>query len=171
MDHRNARLAFAAPVLVSALAFATGCASAPPPRRTVYVAPVARVTPPPPPAEIRYTEEWVPLEHRVTFEPNRATLTPEGESALTELASQLHAQQVLQVRVDGHVNSRRHTRYGEMLSARRAQVIKDRLIQMGFAPDMFTAEGHGDRELRDPDTRHGDDNRRVELSALVRHES
>ena len=170
MDHRNARRVCAATMLVSALALATGCAGAPPARRTVYVAPVARATPPPAPVEVHFTEQWVQLEHRITFEPNRATLTPDGESALVELASQLRAQQVVQVRVNGHVNSRHHSHYGEALSTRRAQVITDRLIQMGFSREMFTTEGHGDRELVDPDTHHGDQNRRVELSALVRRE-
>ena len=54
---------------------------------------------------------------------------------------------------------------------KRARVITERLIEMGFNPEMFTTAGHGARELVDPDTRHGDQNRRVDLSALVRHES
>ncbi len=171
MDHRNARLVMLASTLVSGVVLATGCAGSPPPRRTVYVAPAAPAASPPPVAEVRVTEEWVQLEHRVTFNPNRATLTPEGESALAALAGDLRARQVVQVRVSGHVNSRRQTRGGERLSARRARVITDRLIEMGFSPEMFTTEGHGARQLVDPDTRHGDQNRRVELSALVRHQT
>lgn len=170
MDHRNARLVMLASTLVSGLVLATGCAGAPPPRRTVYVAPATPAAPPPV-AEIQITEEWVQLQHRITFAPNRATLTPEGESALAALASELRSQRVVQVRVDGHVNSRRQTRMGERLSARRARVITERLIEMGFSPQIFTTEGHGARQLVDADTRHGDQNRRVELSALVRRES
>ncbi len=152
----------------------TACAHEARPPQTVVQAPppapvhTARVAI----AEPQMVEEWVQLPETITFEANRAVLTAEGESALQRLAEELRARDVIEVHVDGHVNAERQSERGRELSTERARVVMERLIASGFDADLFVTEGHGATQLVETDVEHrGERNRRVELSAKVRHEA
>jgi len=45
--------------------------------------------------------------------------------------------------VEGHTDTKGSEAYNQQLSERRAQVVKDALIQMGVAPNRMQAIGYG----------------------------
>jgi outer membrane protein OmpA-like peptidoglycan-associated protein len=164
---------------VVAVGFASitfGCARPQCPQTVVHAPPPE---PEPRPARVEIpepvmVEEWVQLPGRITFEPNRAVLTAEGEAALIRLADELRAQEVIEVRVDGHVNSHRQSPRGQELSTERARVVMERLVELGFAAELFETSGHGGTQpvVTDAVDRNAEEqNRRVELQALIRKEA
>jgi outer membrane protein OmpA-like peptidoglycan-associated protein len=165
--------------VVASIAFASiafGCAKPQCPQQVVHTPPPA---PAPRPARVeieppRIVEEWIALPGRITFEPNRAVLTAEGEAALIRLADELREQDVVSVRVDGHVNSTRQSPRGEELSQQRAELVRDRLVDLGFDAALIETAAHGGAQpvvTGHLDSDDQEQNRRVELHALIRREA
>jgi len=151
-------------------AVGAGCSSGQCPTRTVYVerpAPVAVAQPEPAPM----VEEWVTLDQHVNFAPNSARIEPEAAEVLARVAEELRGTEVLRVRVEGHTNGRGRQERNEQLSVRRAEAVVEALVAQGVDRDLFEQLGHGaERRLVEARTvEAGEQNRRVELHALVRH--
>ncbi len=104
----------------------------------------------------------------VTFEFNKATLTPDAKSILDEVADELNARGDIKVEVDGHTDSRGSDSYNQQLSEGRADAVKAYLAERGIDPSRMTANGFGETQpIADNETDEGRElNRRVELKVI-----
>jgi len=103
------------------------------------------------PAEDSYIAQALEAECRVEvrgvyFDFDRATLKPQSEPALREIATALRAAPALRVTIEGHTDNIGDDRYNESLSARRAAAVKTALVS-DFAIDAarLATAGHGSR--------------------------
>lgn len=96
----------------------------------------------------------------LTFQPNSTELSEKGMKALgvvKEAMDDFWGQ--YDFVVEGHADPIGNARANEILSRRRAEKVRDTLIQLGAAEERLTAVGKGDQELvntkdpRDPRNR------------------
>lgn len=101
----------------------------------------------------------------VTFENNSAKLTPDSSSALDDVAATLKKNTDISAEVAGYTDSSGSRAYNINLSNRRAQAVRQYLIDKGIAASRLTAKGYGpDNPVADNSTKAGRaKNRRVEL--------
>jgi len=139
--------------------------------------PAAKVETPRPAAR----PEKVTLAGETLFDFNKHTLRPEGkralEKAVTEIRSKLQGLAVEQRRISvtGHTDSVGSDAYNLKLSQRRAQTVRDFMVEQGVDPGIIEARGLGESEpVASNATAEGrQQNRRVEIefTALVRPKS
>jgi len=154
-------------VLISALAIGTAChkkpapqapAPPPPPPPAATPAPPPPPPPPPPPApppprplseeEIfaRKTLEQLnaekPLDD-VFFDLDKSEIRPDGKSALQKDADWMKRWTSTQVTVEGHCDSRGSAEYNLGLGSRRANAVKDYLVNLGIATNRVTIVSKG----------------------------
>jgi outer membrane protein OmpA-like peptidoglycan-associated protein len=102
----------------------------------------------------------------IYFDFNRATIKPESEPALKEMAAALLAQPRRAIRIEGHTDNIGSDSYNDDLSLRRANAVKETLVRdFGVNESMLSTIGYGERRpLESNDTLAGRArNRRVEL--------
>jgi OOP family OmpA-OmpF porin len=107
--------------------------------------------------------------HGVTFEFNKARLTPNAETVLDVVAKAFLGQPGLKVEIGGYTDSIGSVAANLLLSQRRAESVRNYLIHRGARPEQLTARGYGkSRLLIDPETNDQDRerNRRVELRVV-----
>ena len=124
-------------------------------------------------SKVRLTETKIEILEKVYFDTNKATIKPESFNLLRQVGATLRANtQILEVRVEGHTDSRGSDDYNLKLSQERAGAVRDFLIEYGIAADRLTSVGHGEtKPVADNDTSSGRDrNRRVEFN-IVRTEN
>lgn len=104
----------------------------------------------------------------VNFEFDKATLQTNAENILDEAAMSLEGQPSVKVEIAGHTDSQGPDAYNQGLSERRANTVKDYLVEKGANADNLTAVGYGESEpVASNDTLEGrEENRRVELRIL-----
>lgn len=136
----------------------------PEPRRA---APTPAPPPPPPPAP---PAEPDPCEGRivlrgVNFEFDRADLTPASLVTLDVVAETLNQCPNVRTTVEGHTDAVGSDQYNNGLSQRRADSVRDYLVQRGVAASRVETRGHGESQpIASNDTDEGRSmNRRVEL--------
>jgi OmpA-OmpF porin, OOP family len=100
----------------------------------VYVAPPA--PPPPPPAPMR-----VSFSADALFDFDKAIIKPAGRAELDKFAVQLRGIQYDGVQVTGHTDRLGPHDYNLKLSERRAQAVREYLIQSGVAAAKIAARG------------------------------
>ena len=101
----------------------------------------------------------------VNFETNKATLTRDSETILEEAYKALVANPDVQVEISGHTDSQGSDEYNQALSLRRAQAVKNWLVQKGIAGNRMKTIGKGEMEpVASNDTAEGrTENRRIEF--------
>ena len=101
----------------------------------------------------------------VNFETNKATLTPDSKYILEEAYKALVANPDVQVEISGHTDSVGSDAYNQALSLRRAQAVKNWLVQRGVAANRMKTVGKGENEpVASNDTAAGRaENRRIEF--------
>jgi len=101
----------------------------------------------------------------VNFETNKATLTRNSESILEDAYNALVANPEVQVEISGHTDSVGSDEYNQALSLRRAQAVKNWLVQRGIAGNRMKTVGKGEKEpIASNDTADGRmENRRIEF--------
>jgi OOP family OmpA-OmpF porin len=106
----------------------------------------------------------------VNFETNSDRLLPGAEQVLADAAATLRMNPDLVVDVAGHTDSDGSAEYNEGLSERRANTVRDYLLNHGASPGNLTAHGFGESvPIADNATADGKArNRRVELRILNR---
>lgn len=82
----------------------------------------------------------------VNFEFNKATLTNESETILTMAYNALVANPDVQVEISGHTDDVGSQQYNQELSLKRAQAVKNWLVQQGIASNRMKAVGKGENE-------------------------
>ncbi|MGC9092089.1 MAG: OmpA family protein [Bacteroidota bacterium] len=102
------------------------------------------------------------------FEFNRATLQKEYMPDLNRIVEILRANPELAIRVEGHADEIGSDEYNMALSLRRAETVKNYLVQQGISPNRIAVKGYGKTKPIAPnDTEEGrQKNRRVEFTIL-----
>jgi len=88
----------------------------------------------------------VPQHFTLHFTTGTSDLTPESQAQLHDILEQATARPANEIFVTGHADRVGSRAANDALSLKRAQVIRDMLIGMGFDPDRIIASGRGDRE-------------------------
>lgn len=101
----------------------------------------------------------------VNFETNSDRLLPGADNVLRDAAATLKKYPDIVVEVAGHTDSQGAAEYNQGLSERRAETVRDYLINAGVAEQRLFAKGYGEAEpIADNATADGRArNRRVEL--------
>jgi outer membrane protein OmpA-like peptidoglycan-associated protein len=122
---------------------------------------------------IELIDDRIVLEERVLFDKERAKLKP-GARRVLEAIVELWRQhpEWARLRVEGHADVRGEEEYNQELSARRARVTMDKLVEFGIPADIIESKGYGASRPRDRRrTRAAHQrNRRVEFVVVARHE-
>ena len=102
----------------------------------------------------------------VNFVTDSAELTPESRTILDRVAESLADWPEVDVEVDGHTDSVADAAYNLSLSQRRAESVRQYLIDKGISAKRLKAKGYGEtRPVATNDTPEGRTrNRRVELT-------
>ncbi len=106
----------------------------------------------------------------VHFDFDKATLRPEAKVILNEAAALLGKHEKVVVEVAGHTDSVGSEKYNQGLSERRANSVRDYLVEKGVKASRLSAKGYGElRPIASNDTEEGrQENRRVELVVMER---
>jgi OOP family OmpA-OmpF porin len=105
-------------------------------------------------------------EYRVYFDFDKATITPEGEQILTQVAQTVRGGGTARVELVGKADRAGTDQYNQRLSERRARAVQDALIKAGVPRDRLTARAVGEREppVPTPDGVREPRNRVVEIT-------
>lgn len=105
----------------------------------------------------------------VTFEFDKARLTPNAETVLDTVVKAFIGQPSLKVEIGGHTDSKGSDAYNLKLSQRRADAVRAYLISKGAKSEQIIAKGYGESQLLiKPETSEDDRelNRRVEFKVV-----
>lgn len=94
------------------------------------------------------------------FDYDSSVLLPGGRREIERVASVLNKYNQTQIEVGGHTDSRGSEQYNQQLSMRRAEAVKNALVQQGVAPQRIHAVGYGESL---PVSSNHARNRRVEI--------
>ena len=105
---------------------------------------------------------------KVQFEYNSAQLTAEAKVVLQRVAEALKSGELqsYKYRIEGHTDSRGRADYNMLLSERRAEAVKNFLVQAGVDPSRLSATGKGEEVPYDKEHPDSSVNRRVEVVNL-----
>lgn len=114
------------------------------------------------------TEEQSVVLKGVTFLPGSTTLTDDAKAVLDPAASALKGQQDLKVEIGGHTDAQGSDAANQRLSQRRADSVRQYLIDKGVDASRLTAKGYGEAQpVASNDTPAGRaENRRVEFKVV-----
>ncbi|KUG23407.1 outer membrane protein a precursor [hydrocarbon metagenome] len=107
----------------------------------------------------------VTLSGSVLFRSAKSTLLPSAQVKLDQVANALLAVSARNLIVEGHTDSRGSESYNQNLSQRRADTVRDYLVQRGYPSEHIQARGMGEgRPIADNASPEGRaNNRRVEI--------
>lgn len=130
--------------------------------------PVAEPEPEPAPAPApQPVYKTMTLGAGALFDLNSAELRPEGQRELDSLVADLNRMASVQsIQIAGHTDSTGDAAYNKDLSMRRANAVKNYLLEQGVDPSLMTTAGWGEtKPVADNATRAGRaQNRRVEIT-------
>ena len=126
---------------------------------------------PEPEKRVEVKEESIELSEVVQFKSGSATLLPDSEKLLSEVADALKEHpEILRIRVEGHTDARAGSHYNRKLSRARARSVRKYLMEQGISGKRLVPRGYGEKEPVDtnktPEGRYK--NRRVEFKILKR---
>jgi OmpA-OmpF porin, OOP family len=103
--------------------------------------------------------------NRIDFGRDRYDLSPKAKAAVDKFLIVARACSGLKIEVGGHTDSQGKRRNNVNLSKKRADAVRDYLVELGLSPDLLTAVGFGpDRPVASNRTSSGRDrNRRIEF--------
>ncbi len=79
----------------------------------------------------------------VTFESNKASITPESSQILRSALKTLTTYTEIQVEIGGHTDNVGSKKSNTRLSQKRAESVRDWLIERGIDPARIVAKGYG----------------------------
>jgi outer membrane protein OmpA-like peptidoglycan-associated protein len=128
--------------------------------------------PPPPPKPVyKYIvveKKQIKIKQKIHFETAKAKIRPMSFPILDEVADVLRGNAKIRVRVEGHTDSVGGKKYNKGLSTRRANSVREFLVEKGIAPDRLISVGFGlERPIESNKTKKGRAaNRRVEFHII-----
>lgn len=81
------------------------------------------------------------------FDYDSTQIKPGGYSELGRVTNVLNQYPQTMIRVEGHTDASGSDAYNQMLSERRAQAVKNALVQQGVDPRRIEAVGYGETQL------------------------
>ncbi|MFB6263062.1 MAG: OmpA family protein, partial [Bradymonadaceae bacterium] len=117
-------------------------------------------------AGVEVTREKLVIKEKVFFEYDRATIRKKSHSILEQVAGVIRSHpNIALVEIQGHTDARGTKKYNYELSQKRAEAVKDFLVDEGVDPDRLRAVGYGESDPQVPnDSREAmAKNRRVEF--------
>jgi len=125
---------------------------------------VEEAPPPPPPAEEPPVKRKIILRG-VNFDFNKSAIRADAKPVLDRAIATLREEGGVAVIAEGHTDNIGSDEYNRSLSERRAQAVRDYMVDGGIAPSRISFEGYGEsRPVASNDTADGRaQNRRVEL--------
>jgi outer membrane protein OmpA-like peptidoglycan-associated protein len=114
---------------------------------------------------ITVTQEKIELKQAIFFQTAKAVIMAKSFGLLDEVAVVLRSRPSMQVRIEGHTDSRGGHAYNVRLSQARADSVKAYLVGKGIGSDRLEAKGYGpDQPIDNNKTAAGRErNRRVEF--------
>ncbi len=97
------------------------------------------------------------------FNTNSAVLLPGGVAEMSRIAGVLNKYNQTQIEVGGHTDTTGSEQYNQQLSERRAEAVKNALVQQGVNPARIRAVGYGESR---PISTDNAVNRRVEITII-----
>lgn len=82
-------------------------------------------------------------EDHLKFAFDKADLRPQDRELLARIAGILMTSHDYTISVNGHTDDVGSAEYNKKLSERRAQAVRDYLVQAGLPPEILSVEGHG----------------------------
>ena len=123
---------------------------------------------------VRVTDGKIVLNHKIHFEVGKAEIQNRSHKVLDELAGLIDDNpEINLLRVEGHTDNQGGREMNRKLSQRRAESVRNYLVNQGVSPERLAATGFGEREpIASNDTEEGRrKNRRVEFNILKRSDS
>jgi outer membrane protein OmpA-like peptidoglycan-associated protein len=103
------------------------------------------------PVRVKVRQEYIDIAGKVHFDTGRATIKAESFDLLDEVAETLvDHPELLQVRIEGHTDSRGSNSANKDLSDRRAASVRDYLVERGVEPSRLDSIGYGESRPIDP---------------------
>jgi OOP family OmpA-OmpF porin len=134
----------------------------------------AAMPPPPPPAPEPEPFDVDPNEpmkvenakYIVFFDWDESTLNAGANAILDAAAEEANGRQLISIDLVGHTDTSGPQDYNQKLSMRRANVVRDAMVQRGVNPSMLTVNHRGENELlvETPDGVREPANRRTEIT-------
>ena len=107
----------------------------------------------------------------INFKFDSSQIEPDSERILNQAVETLNKASSVDVRIEGHTDSTGSDAYNDKLSHRRANAVRDYLVQHGIAAARLTTDGKGESQpVASNDTADGRyQNRRVEFHTAGSH--
>ena len=111
------------------------------------------------------TDDKIEIKQTIYFATGKATIKPVSHALLDEVAEALSDNPTIEIRIEGHTDSRGKDAYNLALSQSRAEAVREYLIGKNIEEARLVAEGFGERmPIADNRTNAGrEQNRRVEF--------
>ena len=108
------------------------------------------------------------VDLNIPFERNSSVLAPEAEKQLEQLGTALLSGSLAENRfqIAGHTDASGTADYNRQLSDKRANTVKQFLLDRGISADRLDSIGYGEDKLLVTDDPYSADNRRVEVTNL-----
>ena len=108
------------------------------------------------------------VDLNIPFEYNSSELAPEAIVQLEQLSDALSRDALGRFRFEiaGHTDASGSADYNRDLSERRAESVRNFLIDRGISPDRIDSVGHGEDQPLLPENPQNPNNRRVEIRNL-----
>ncbi len=114
-------------------------------------------------------ETRIDINESVYFDTGEATIQKRSFNLLTQVASVLlENPQITKIQIEGHTDDKGKKDFNMDLSQRRADAVRQFLIDQGISPDRLVSKGYGDRRPILPNTNNRNRalNRRVEFNIV-----
>lgn len=96
------------------------------------------------PPELPLTEAVTMIELSVLFDTDKSIIKPRYYQKIDEVVDFLNQQPNTNAVIEGHTDSRASESYNQALSQRRAEAVRQALIERGIDPARLTAIGYGE---------------------------
>lgn len=122
---------------------------------------------------VTVTREEIKIQEQIFFATNKAVIKPESTGLMTQIADvMMRHKEILRVEIQGHTDSRGSDSYNMDLSQRRAEAVRNWLLQAGVEASRMESRGYGETmPVASNRTRSGRaSNRRVQFIIKERQE-
>jgi OOP family OmpA-OmpF porin len=104
----------------------------------------------------------------LNFDTDQSVIKPEFNNLLNDVATVLKDNKDVKIRIEGYTDSRGTDAYNQKLSERRAEAVKQYLVNAGIASNLLASRGFGEGNSVAPNTSPENMylNRRVELTVI-----